>query len=294
LWSGEDLRVRGKVTRFWLRLRFRVGHDHLPRMASSLSFSTLLAAAPLLTISITILSFFPGSEARLVVFEEFVYANFIPEIGDVVHENLRDFAKQAGRLTIIGLFFLLGTTIYLLSEIEEAMDDVWHVVRGRFVFHRVINYLLVVVFGPLLMILSLAFTTYLVALPLQALPPEMSFLQRTATQLLPVLFIMVSLFLMYQLIPHTQVYLRDAIIGSIVGAVLFEVAKLGFAFYITNFDLYQVMYGALATLPLFILWVYVSWWVALFGAEVAATLGEMRGGISTEAVRPARTRKPEE
>lgn len=103
-------------------------------MASSLSFSTLLAAAPLLTISITILSFFPGSEARLVAFEEFVYANFIPEIGDVVHENLRDFAKQAGRLTIIGLFFLLGTTIYLLSEIEEAMDDVWHVVRGRFVF----------------------------------------------------------------------------------------------------------------------------------------------------------------
>lgn len=241
------------------------------RVASALSFTSLLALVPLVTVVFSMLSLFPVFETWSVKVEDFLFSQFVPTAGDAVRQYLHEFSSKAGQLTAVGLLFLLLSSLLLLSTIEDSFNDIWKVPRGRQLFHRLLVYWAVITLGPVLITASLSMSSALLSLSVF----DDSILAGATSQVLrylPFLLELGAFILFYKAIPNTEVSLRHAFIGGVVATVLFETAKYGFAAYILNFRSYQLIYGALATVPIFFLWIYLSWVVMLIGAVVAAVL----------------------
>jgi len=251
-------------------VRFR--QDRCFRVASALSFTTLLALVPLVTVIFSMLSLFPVFEYWSGSLEAFLFENFVPAAGDTVKTYLHQFSDKAGKLTAVGLIILLAGSLLLLATIEDAFNDIWRVHRGRVLFQRLLVYWAVISLGPLLITVSLSMSSTLLSMRVFADQSLIAGATRSVLRYLPVLFELGAYILFYKAIPNTEVKFRHAVIGGIVATILFELAKLGFAFYILNFRSYQLIYGALSTIPIFIIWIYLSWIVMLVGAVVAATL----------------------
>ncbi len=253
----------------------RLREDRCLRVAAALSFTTLLALVPLITVAFSMLSVFPVFEQWSVAFEDFMYRNFVPAAGDVVRENLTQFTRQAGKLTAVGLVVLLLSALFLLATVEDNFNEIWRVHKGRSVFQRLLVYWAVISLGPLLIVASLSVSSYILTLPF--LPDERTY-RGLMSHFLPVLpFVLetVAFVIFFMAMPNCTVRFRDALAGGIVAAVLFECAKKGFAIYVLNFRSYEVIYGALATIPIFLIWIYLSWLMVLVGAHVAAALPEV-------------------
>ena len=251
-------------------LHFR--QERCLRVASALSFTTLLALVPLVTVIFSMLSLFPVFEQWSGALESFLFQNFVPAAGETVKEYLRQFSDKAGRLTAVGLVVLLISALLLLSTIEDAFNDIWRVSRGRVLFHRLLVYWAVISLGPLLMVVSLSMSSTLLSMTVLQGQSIIASATGFVLRYLPVLFEFGGYVLFYKAIPNTEVRLRHAVLGALLATLLFELAKYGFALYILNFRSYQLIYGALATIPIFFVWVYLSWVVMLIGAVVAAVL----------------------
>ncbi len=261
----------------------RLQEDKCLRVAAALSFTTLLALVPLITVAFSMLSVFPVFEQWSGAFEDFMYRNFVPAAGDIVRENLTRFSQQAGKLTAVGLVVLLLSALFLLATVEDNFNEIWRVHRGRSVFQRLLVYWAVISLGPLLIVASLSVSSYVLSL---SFLPDQRIYQGFMSHFLPVLpFLLetIAFVLFFMAMPNCSVRFRDALAGGIVAAVLFECAKKGFAIYVLNFRSYEVIYGALATIPIFLIWIYLSWLVVLVGAHVAAVLPEAtRGSVMTD------------
>ncbi len=246
--------------------------DRCMRVASALSFTTLLALVPLVTVIFSMLSLFPVFDKWSIELQSFLFQNFVPAAGETVKEYLAQFSSKAGRLTAVGLFILLLSALLLLSTIEDAFNDIWRVKQGRKVFQRLLVYWAVLTLGPMLMVVSLSMSSTLLSLKVISSQSIVASATGFFLRYLPVLFEFGGYVLFYKAIPNTEVKLRHAVIGAIVATILFELAKHGFALYILNFKSYQLIYGALATIPIFFVWVFLSWIVMLVGAVLAAVL----------------------
>jgi len=254
--------------------RFR--SDRLTRHAAALSFSSLLALAPMMAIAFSMLSLFSSFEQLGSSFESFIYQFLVPTAGEDLREYIDQFAGQAGKLTIIGLGFFLLTALLLLFNIEESFNDIWGVGQGRSITARLTVYWALVSLGPLLMGASLAISTYLLSLTVSAGAEYASQVQSIGVVILPFLFEMLAFLLLYLVMPNVRVSLVHGLVGAIVASLLFEATKRLFALYIVNFNSYEVVYGALSTLPIFLVWIFLSWVVALIGAEVVAVLQQKK------------------
>ncbi|UCH52602.1 MAG: YihY family inner membrane protein [Pseudomonadota bacterium] len=266
----------------------RLHADRCTRVGGELSFTTLLALVPLTTVSVAVLSLFPVFAAWMETAQTFIYGNFVPAAGDAVSQYLQQFAANAGQLTVWGLLFLIITALMLMATIEHAFNDIWHVAQPRKRVHRFLGYWAVLTLGPILIGLSISVTSYLLSLPLVSGPAAPSGVRALILTLAPTVFEVLAFVLMYVVIPNHRVRWGDALIGAIIAAALFEVAKRGFAWFVLSFATYRVIYGALAALPVFLIWIYLSWMVVLLGAVVTATLPEWRGMIRTPRPRRAR------
>jgi len=227
---------------------------------------------PLVTVVFSMLSLFPVFEKWSGSLEVYMFQTFVPTAGDAVQSYLHQFTEQAGKLTAVGLVVLLISSLLLLSTVEDAFNDIWRVHRGRVFFQRLLVYWAVISLGPVLITVSLSMSSTLLSMTVLS----REWLLADATQYLlgylPVLLEFSAYLLFYKAIPNTDVRTRHAVIGALVATALFELAKLGFAFYILNFRSYQLIYGALATIPIFFVWVYLSWLVMLVGAVVTSVL----------------------
>jgi len=252
--------------------RFR--SDRLPRHAAALAFSSLLALAPMLAIAFTMLSLFSSFESLGTNFQDFMYQFLVPTASDDLRQYLDKFAEQAGKLTVISLVLFLLTALLLLSSIEQSFNDIWRVKKGRRLSARVTVYWALLSLGPLLMGASLAISTYLLSLTIANGMGFSQHIQSFGVAFLPFLFEVLAFLLLYLVMPNVRVSIRHAILGALIAAFLFELTKRLFALYVLNFDSYQIVYGALSTLPIFLVWIYLSWVVALIGAEVVAVLQE--------------------
>lgn len=246
------------------------------RVASALSFTTLLALVPLMTVVFSMLSIFPVFESWVSEIESFLYRNFMPSANAVVQQNLHQFATQAGKLTAVGLFFLVLSALFLLATIEDAFNDIWRLKRGRTIIQRVAIYWTVITLGPLLIGISLSLSSYLVSMSDSVGIMTFGRFNIIMLSLLPFIFECMAFVGLYMTVPNCRVRFCDALPGGIVAALLFEIAKSGFTYFVISFGTYQVIYGALATIPLFLIWLYLSWIVVLVGAEIAAVLPEFR------------------
>ena len=250
--------------------RFR--EDRGFRVASALSFTTLLALVPLLTVIFSMFSLFPVFENWTGQLETYVFQHFVPAAGETVKGYLFSFSENAGKLTAVGLLFLMISSLLLLATIEDTFNDIWRVTRGRNMVQRLLVYWAVLTLGPILIAVSLSMSSALLSLSLIADQTVIAEATQNILSLLPLLLELVSYLVCYMAIPNTTVKFRHALVGAITATIFFELSKIGFAYYIVNFKSYQLIYGALATIPIFFLWVYLSWIVMLVGAQVTAVL----------------------
>jgi len=275
--------------RFLKLLRARFIQDQGLPSTASLTYTTLLALVPLMTVSLAIFSAFPVSDHVAEQIQDFVFANFIPASGEVLQEYFQQFSRKASQLTGAGFVFLVVVALMLMANIDRAFNTIWRVKTKRSPLSLFIMYWSILSLGPLLIGVSMAVTSYLVSLPLLSDAAETLGIGARLLGLMPLLASAVAFTLLYAVVPNRRVPIRHALAGGVLAAVLFELAKRGFAFYLTHFPAYEAIYGALAAIPIFLVWVYLSWLVTLLGAEFSCCLGIYRDEwtLSESGGRPA-------
>jgi len=259
------------------RLTFeRARKERLPQVAGSLTFTTLLSMVPLLAVSLTLIARFPIFRRLKDALEHVLLGSLLPaDIARTVLKYLNKFAINAHGLTWVGSLFLLCTAVAMLLTVENALNQMWQVRRNRPFLRRVGMYLLMLALGPLVLGLSLWATSYLLGSSMgliKALPPSLAFV----LDLGPLMLGVVALASLFYFVPNTTVQLRDALVGGVIASVGFELGKRGFTHYLVKVPTYKAVYGAFATLPMFLLWVYFSWLVTLVAAMTTANLALAR------------------
>ena len=250
----------------------RLKQEKLPQVAGSLTFTTTLALVPLLTIVLAIFTTFPVFSTFRASLEMYFVQTVMPKgISNTIIGNLTQFASKATRLSAVGAVALLFTSSAMISMVERAFNQIWRVKRTRPLQYRLLMYWALLTLGPLLFGLSLTMTSQLFM--------ATNDLVRTVPLLGALFYTVVSLAvtcgaytLLYMTVPNRYVDWRDAVWGGLVAAVAFEIAKRGFGIFIKQFPNYTIIYGALAALPLFLLWMYLSWLITLVGALITAAL----------------------
>jgi membrane protein len=254
--------------------RFR--QDRCVDMASSLTFTTLLSLVPLITIMLIFFSAFPQFAEFSEHAKNIVLQNMLPETGGkIISRYMEQFADNAAKLTTLGIVLLAITSMLLIYSIDNAFNTIWRVSRQRTVIQRVLVYWAVLTLSPLLMGASLSMTSWLISMSvgkMSALSP----LALGVLKVMPVVFAALAFAFLFRVVPNRYVPLQHAVIGGVVSAVAFEAMSRAFALYITNFPTYKLVYGAFASIPIFLLWVYLSWLTVLLGAVLTASLSHWR------------------
>ena len=249
----------------------RFHEDRILYYSGYLSYVTLLSMVPLLAVVFSFFSIFPVFEKLKEEVEEFVFRNFVPALGDAVQEQILSFVENATRMTPLGLLVLLIVAVLLLSSIDHTLNQIWHVRKNRGLIVSYSIYLVVLITSPFLLGTSLAATSYLVSLS-GIEEGSALFLIKLLLSSLPFLGSFLFFLLLYIIVPHTKVHFWSAVSGALIATLLFEISKSAFALYFIHFPVYQVIYGALAVIPLLFIWVFISWVVVLVGAQIAASL----------------------
>jgi membrane protein len=260
--------------RFVWEILLRFDRDRCGRAAGALSFASIFSLVPLTAVVFGMLSIFPVFQSWMGAIQDFVYGNFVPASGEVVQRYLEEFSKKAGRLTALGLLLVIVTAIMMMDTIEQTFNDIWRVRQQRKLMHRLLTYWAILTLGPFLIGASLSLTSQLFSLPLFGGQGVFHGARGVVLQSLPMVFEILAFFMLYTLVPNAPVKWRHALAGGVCAALLFELAKHGFAQYVMHVPTYQTIYGAVAVLPIFLVWVYLSWLVILLGAVVTAQLGE--------------------
>jgi membrane protein len=252
--------------------------DRCPQIAGSLTYTTVLALVPMFAIAVAILSSAPFFGDVMVQIKVFLLLNLLPEIaGTIITVYMEQFARNAARLTTASVLVLFVMAIALMFTIDRSLNAIWRVGRSRPYWISLLGYTLLLVTGPLLIGLSMAFTTYMTALSMRAavVPPVAG---SFVTRIIPASIGALAFFLLYRIVPHRPVPWRYALIGGVSAAILFEIAKELFAAYVRYAPTAHLIYGTFALVPIFLIWIYVSWLVVLFGAELTASLEYWREG----------------
>lgn len=262
-------RQSGDLLRFAAR---RLREERLPQVAGSLTFTSTLALVPLLTIVLAIFTTFPLFNAFRISLENYFVQTVMPRgIANTIIGNLTQFASKATRLSAVGAVALVMTSTAMMAMIERVFNQIWSVRRRRPFTQRLVMYWALLTLGPILFGLSLTVTSQLFMATNEVVRtvPFVGALFYTAVS---VALSAGAYTLLYVTVPNRHVDWRDAIWGGLVAAIAFEIAKRGFAIFIRQFHTYAIIYGALAALPLFLLWLYLSWMIALVGATLTAAL----------------------
>jgi membrane protein len=260
----------------------RFSRDGCFAASGALSYTTLVSLVPLGVIAFGILSAFPNFAPLRQELLSLVFQNFVPAISEQAAWWFQYFAGSAAQATAIGIIGTAATGILLLVTVEDQLNALWRVAKPRPWSQRVLAYWTLMTLGPLLVGMSLTLSTYLdtaarrAGIDPQALVQFASGWPHLLARLVPFVLELIACTLLYCLIPNCAVRWRDGVVGAAVAAVAIELLKIGFAVYIATWSSYQTVYGAIAAIPIFLLWMYVSWMAVLLGAVVAANLPTWR------------------
>jgi len=245
--------------------------DRGPQSAAALTYTTLFAVVPMMTVTFAMLSAIPAFQGVGEQIQMYIFSNFIPSTGATIQEYLVAFTNQARQLTWFGVGFLMATALMMMLTIEKAFNLIWRVRQPRRGMSSFLLYWAILSLGPLLLGAGFAMSTYIASLSLLSGPYALLG-AGTMLKLMPLLLSVAAFTLIYAAVPNTRVPLRHALAGGLFTAVLFEAAKQVFGLYVSYFPSYQLIYGAFAAVPLFLLWIYLSWMIVLFGAELVCGL----------------------
>jgi len=283
--SGQDsAAIITPVRRLWRRLRLtgrvlwqtlkRFEGEERRRDAAALTYTTLFALVPVITVTYAILSAIPELQSWGDQAHGELLAYVMPEGSETISAYLVQFSQQARKLTWVGVAFLFVTAFMLLRTIEMQFNRIWNVDKPRSGLQTFFRYWAVLSLGPLLFGAAFAASSLLAALPLW---------QDTVTdqialpvRLLPWLLSSGAICALYMLVPNCRVPWRNALLAAVLVATVFEAGKFLFAKAVGLFPSYQLIYGAFAAVPLFLLWIYLAWMLLLLGAELSYSLSHVR------------------
>jgi len=233
-----------------------------------------------------VLSSAPFFEDIMSQIKIFLLLNLSPEIaGTIITVYMHEFAANAARLTWVGILIVLALAVWLMLIMDRSLNAIWRVRRSRPYWMSVLGYAALLVVGPVLIGVSVSITTYIMSLSV-GMSGVATHLHAIVMRVVPVAMTTVAFFLIYRIIPHREVPWRHALLGATVAAVLFEAAKELFRMYVGMAPTYSVVYGAFAAVPLFLIWIHLSWLVVLFGAELTACAGYWHGRMWKRVMTP--------
>jgi membrane protein len=250
--------------------------------SGALSYTTLVSLVPLAVIAFGSLSAFPIFEQVHDQLVALVFRNLVPSIGEQAAWWFRTFADSAAKTTAIGVAGIAATGVLLLVTVEDQLNLIWRVTSPRPWVQRILAYWTLITLGPLLIGISLSLSTYFeiaarqVGFGEEAVAWIASSWLHGVARAVPALLEFIALTLLYCLIPNCAVRWRDGALGAAIATLAIEFLKVGFCIYIGAASFYQTVYGALAIIPIFLLWMYISWMAVLLGAVVAAALPNWR------------------
>jgi membrane protein len=266
-------------TAWTLRERFR--EDRLGQTAGSLTFTTTIALVPLLTVALALITAFPMFAKFQDVMQKWLIESLVPEnISRQVLAYMTQFSRRAGRLGWTGLGVLFMTALGLIFTIDRTFNALWRVQRPRSIGQRLLIYWAAITLGPILLTVSLLGASYLG--PAAKLTPGLR-LVRDLFEFLPVA---VALAVVYHYVPNTRVKWTHAWTGAIFATVMLEVAKKLLTYYLQAVPAYSMVYGAFATVPILLIWIYVAWVIVLLGAVIAAYLPSLMAGVARRTPEP--------
>ena len=242
------------------------------QVASSLAFTSLLSLVPLLTVMFGLFGEISVLQNFSTLIQNFIFANFVPEFGQTIEQYIYIFSMKASQLTISGSVFLVLIAMMLLATIDNSFNRIWKIKKKRNPIKRILIYFSLLIMGPLLIGIGLALTSYLLSIPVIADVDTTFNVKTHLLGWLPFLMTSIAFILLYILVPNCYVYKKYAVSAGVICAILFELAKYGFGIYVKEMSGYENIYGALAILPLFLVWIYISWVIILFGAHITFCL----------------------
>lgn len=262
-----------RVPRFFRGTAQRLTGVGLARTAAALSFTTVLGLVPLFTVAFIYVAQFPLFERWLEALERFLIRHLLPGSGATVRPYLDQFTAKAAELQGIGLVIVVLTAVLLIATVEAEINAIWGTRTPRSLIRRILVYALGMTLGPLAIGAAVYSTNWLLEASFSVqlfTRPELAALGTPIAVALATLCFSV----LYAVLPARRVPWWSALIGGVLAALAFEAAKRGFVLYVTNVPTYERVYGAVAILPLFLVWIFVSWVIVLIGAAVTATLVE--------------------
>ncbi|MEQ9106344.1 MAG: YihY family inner membrane protein [Limnobacter sp.] len=286
----EDVELSPLNVRWWIAFTRLVGQriieQRLPQVASSLTFTTVLSLVPLATVALAIFTAFPMFDRMQMSLQGYLIESFFPEtLSETILTYVTQFSDKAKGLTAIGIVFLVITALTTMFTVDRVFNQIWNVKRQRSIMNKVVLYWAVLSLAPVLVGLSISVSTALIGNTMAGVNPVLGGMF-PALNLIPLLLTVLAFAFIYRIVPNRAVHWKDALVGGLLAAVLFEISKRAFAAYITHFPSYTALYGALAAFPIFLLWIYVSWIIVLLGASTVAALPVARTGYWNQSHRP--------
>lgn len=253
--------------------------DRCREQAGSLTYTTLFAVVPMLTVFLVIISSIKALEPARQQLQQLIYSNFLPKTTIAFDKALNAFTDKSSNLTIIGILFLFVTTVLMLSSIETAFNRIWRVTETRGGIIGFMRYWTIISLGPIL--LGSAFVISSTVASLSILSNNFSGYELDGAFVLWAIsfsLTVLGFFILNWTIPNRSVPIKSAIIAGLFSAVVFELLKNLFGWIMTNFTSYEIVYGAFAAVPIFLLWIYLSWIIVLLGVEISYALTAFESG----------------
>jgi len=272
---GNRLRDRARAHSFFRFVGRRFLDDRLFESAGALSFTTVFALVPLSMVVFGVLSAFPVFEQWSNQLSDYIFSNFVPSSARAVETYLRQFSTNTGKLTTIGVIALVVSLLITLTSIEATFNRIWRVKTARPKFSRFLVYWTVLTLGALVAATRLALSARFFALSLFSTGIGRA-VESVMLWLAPMMIELLAFAGIFRVVPHRTVKWRHALVGALLSVMMFELVKWGMGLYLGNFGSYQKIYGPLAFVPVFLLWVFFGWVSILFGASSAASLAAFR------------------
>ncbi|RPE75531.1 YihY family inner membrane protein [Vulcaniibacterium tengchongense] len=273
-WS-ERVRDRARVGTFFRFLARRFLEDNLFQAAGALAYTTVFALVPLSMVVFGVLSAFPVFNEWSDRLSDYIFSNFVPSAARSVEAYLKQFSANAGQLTAAGVTALVVSLLITLNGVEATFNRIWRVKAARPKLTRFLVYWTVLTLGALMAAASLAISAKFFALAVFSTEAGHA-LQKLMLRLAPMAIELFAFAAIYRVVPHRTIHWRHAFAGALLATLLFETVKWGLGIYLGGFSSYSRIYGPLAVVPIFLLWIYLSWVAVLLGASLASSVSEFR------------------
>ncbi len=264
-----------QIWRFFPYLFSQFGSKGCQQSAAALTYMTLFAIVPMMTVTYSMFSMIPAFQGLGEQLQALMFTHLVPATGQEIGAYLKGFSDQARSLTVWGVGMLVITAYLMLKNIERVFNTIWSVREPRKGLSNFLLYWAILSLGPILLGSGLAMTTYLLSLRLMVAEFDAIGIVPAILQVMPWVLTSCAFTLLFAAVPNCRVPLRHALVGGVATALVFELLKTLFAIIVARSDM-QVIYGAFAAVPLFLMWVYILWMVVLGGAILVRAMSIYR------------------